>query len=269
VSTSLRSARCTENELSARHVLIALPPSSAVNYVDELNAACRLWAGPLGNGSLVFTSSIGVYGESFGNIVNETFRVDTRTKRTSLMLAAEEAVLIRKGAVVRLAGLYTKDRGPHTFWLKNGTVDAAATGCINMLHYEDAASVAIAALEKAAPGGIYLASDDNPLTRRELCQAALDSGLFPTLSMPVFTSETGVQAKICDDSYTRTTLSWSPRYKSFGEYMTTMVGGKSYSLEPLINGKPRPSARALLEVAKKKEEKKSALWLPGDEDDLL
>lgn len=246
-----------------------MPPSSAVNYVDELNAACRLWAGALGNGSLVFTSSIGVYGESFGNIVNETFRVDTRTQRTSLMLAAEEAVLVRKGAVVRLAGLYLKDRGPHTFWLKNGTVDAAATGCINMLHYEDAAGVAVAALEKASPGEVYLASDDFPLTRRELCQAALNSGLFPTSTMPVFTSETSLQSKICDDSYTRTVLAWSPRYKNFGEYMTTTIGGKPYTLEPNINGKARPSARALVELAKKKEEKKSALWLPGDEDDLL
>jgi hypothetical protein len=38
-----------------------------------------------------------------------------------------------------------KDRGPHTFWLRNGTVSSNADGLINMLHYEDAAAVAVAA----------------------------------------------------------------------------------------------------------------------------
>jgi hypothetical protein len=60
------------------------------------------------------------------------------------MLAAEEQVLHRGGSCVRLAGLYSDKRGPHTFWLKNGTVSASADGLVNMLHYEDAASAAIA-----------------------------------------------------------------------------------------------------------------------------
>jgi hypothetical protein len=67
------------------------------------------------------------------------------------MLSAEEAVLVREGSVVRLAGLYHEKRGPHTFWLQNGTIQGSPDVCINMLHYEDAAVVSIAALEK----GIY------------------------------------------------------------------------------------------------------------------
>lgn len=62
----------------------------------------------------------------------------------SRMIAAEETVLSRGGSVVRLAGLYSQDRGPHTFWLRNGTVSSNADGLVNTLHYEDAASVAIA-----------------------------------------------------------------------------------------------------------------------------
>ena len=85
VSASLRSDRTEADEVSARNVLIALPPSSSSNqYAEELHRACRLWAGTLGNGNLVFTSSIGVYGDSFGNVVNEKFRVDTRSQRTTL-----------------------------------------------------------------------------------------------------------------------------------------------------------------------------------------
>lgn len=59
---------------------------------------------------MVFTSSIGVYGESNGNTVTEDFRVDTRSSRSTNMLSAEEAVLSREGNVIRLAGLYTEKR---------------------------------------------------------------------------------------------------------------------------------------------------------------
>jgi hypothetical protein len=62
------------------------------------------------------------------------------------MISAEEQVLSRGGSCIRLAGLYTETRGPHTFWLKNGTVTSNADGLVNMLHYEDAATAAIAAV---------------------------------------------------------------------------------------------------------------------------
>ena len=61
------------------------------------------------------------------------------------MIAAEETILSRGGSVVRLAGLYALNRGPHTFWLNNGTVNANADGLVNCLHYEDAAKVSITA----------------------------------------------------------------------------------------------------------------------------
>ncbi len=51
--------------------------------------------------------------------------------------------------------------------------------------------------------------------------------------------------------------------------MVSQISGKPYVLSSLINGKPRPSASKLKEEVIKKEQKKSALWLPGDEDDLL
>jgi hypothetical protein len=44
---------------------------------------------------------------------------------------------------MRLAGLYTEQRGPHTFWMKAGEVDGDPDGTLNMLHYSDAAAAAI------------------------------------------------------------------------------------------------------------------------------
>ena len=79
----LRESRSSDDDLTARNVLVCLPPSSSSDYVDEIHLACRMWAGPLGNGNLVFTSSTAVYGDSIGNIVNENFRLDTRSLRAT------------------------------------------------------------------------------------------------------------------------------------------------------------------------------------------
>ena len=62
---------------SAKNVLICFPPSagsSTQEFFEELADACRLWAGPLGGGRLLYTSSTAVYGDSHGNNVTETFR---------------------------------------------------------------------------------------------------------------------------------------------------------------------------------------------------
>ena len=113
---------------------------------------------------------------------------------------------------------------------------------------------------------------------------------YHSLYLCQFTSATGLQAKVCDDSVTRKALGthtyrdnytqlisylyfhllldWQPVHKNFGAYMLGL-SGRPYTLSPLIGGKPRPSARKLLEAQKKQEEKRSALWLPGDDDGLL
>lgn len=52
---------------------------------------------------------------------------------------------------------------------------------------------------------------------------------------------------------------WKPKYRNFGEFMVSEVGGKTFALDESV---VRPGS-------KKAQEKKSALWLPGDEDDLF
>lgn len=114
------------------------------------------------------------------------------------MINAEEVIFGNNGAVVRLAGLYTADRGPHSFWLRSPKVDGSADGIINLVHYEDAASAVLgAALYNAgkisptnlSPGDtdfqrVFLASDNHPISRRDICLAAIDSGKFPNGKVP-------------------------------------------------------------------------------------
>jgi hypothetical protein len=155
VEPRLRESRSESDHKSAKDVVIALTPSSCSDYVGAINDAIRLWAGPIGGGSLVFTSSLAVYGDSNGNIVNEKFRLDTRSKRSTILINTEEAILQRNGIVIRLAGLYHNTRGPHTYWMNQAKagqmIESNSDGYVNMIHYEDAASIVLAALASSKP----------------------------------------------------------------------------------------------------------------------
>ena len=151
---ALRSDRSSASIGSARNVVIALTPSSD-DYINELAEACRLWAGPQ-TGGLVLTSSIGIYGEATGRIINEDSPVDSSSIRTQTMITAEEQVRQARGAVIRLSGLYNLNKGPDVYWLKSGKpIEGAADGLINMIHYDDAASAVIAALDCFDKTGIH------------------------------------------------------------------------------------------------------------------
>jgi hypothetical protein len=77
------------------------------------------------------------------------------------------------GNVVRLVGLYHAHRGAHTFFLKQGTVARPGDNIVNLLHYEDAASLAVAVLDGAGRGGtgayrgqVFIGCDNHPITFR-------------------------------------------------------------------------------------------------------
>ena len=172
----LRSNRKDDECFCARNVLICIPPSAhplGQEYALELYLASRLWAGSK-YGALLFTSSTVVYGDA-SNTVTEKFRTDSRSNRSLRMIAAEEDTLKRGGSIMRLAGLYTKDKGPHTFWLKCGEVESNADGMVNLIHYEDAASAVVTALLREKTETIYLASDEEPVSRENICKAAVVS----------------------------------------------------------------------------------------------
>jgi len=235
VEPSVRSERASKlaqrGEAKYPHVVFCVPPSKNEDYVGEVQGALELWSG---KGGFVFTSSGGVFAEDNGGIVDETAPLSTNP-RMSKILEAERVVAAAGGTVMRLAGLYTQTRGPHTFWLAKGEVGATEEGIINLLHYEDAARATMAGLLHhhtiGADNGknkkderILLISDDNPLTRKQICEAAVASPLFEGQSeMPVFKpSEEGKKSlgKVYDTSRSRAALGgWVPKYPSFKTFM--------------------------------------------------
>ena len=264
VLPKLREERTEDDEFASRNVIVCVPPGQANgyqgDYPEELAEASRLWAGPNGGGLLILVSSTSIYGESDQNRVTETFRVDSRSARSTRAIESEQQFLERDGTVLRLAGLYNDHKGPHNYWMKKvssgETIEGESDGIINMLHYEDAASVALQCIQHGCRNTIYLASDGNPISRMDMCHAAIASKQFPLAeNKPItFSGMAGyAKGKTVDCSWTEESLQWTPKYRSFNSYMRRL-GGEDC---------PDPPRK----VDKKEEEGKSLLWMPGDDED--
>lgn len=125
-----------------------------------------------GAGKFVFTSSGGVYAEDDGKAVDEQSPVSD-SARAQKLLECERAVLEEGGTVVRLAGLYTLERGAHNYWCKAGSVEGRPDGLIGLVSYEDAAGsvVSVLSADRAKVAGeIFLICDGQEQSRQDICK---------------------------------------------------------------------------------------------------
>lgn len=172
---------------------------------------------------------------SYGGADGETVNEDSPTAdpeanpRVGRLVRAEEACIKNDGCCLRLAGLYSLDRGAHNYWLTSGKGEVAgrADGIINLLHYDDAAGACVAALRAGAGktrGRIFLVSDGNPTTRQGICESALQAKLYSDAEMPVFLGgENDPKGKVYDGSATNEVLGWKSRYVSFDDFMSSQA----------------------------------------------
>lgn len=112
--------------------------------------------------------------------------------------------------------------------MTSGTVvNSSAGGIINMLHYDDAASACLAALN-AGPavcsGKTFLISDGHPMSRYDICASALKAAVYRGYKIPEFTGDNDnplALGKVYDGSASNAALQWSPSNKSFDSVMET------------------------------------------------
>lgn len=204
------------------YVLFSASPSGNEGYAAKVASALDYWDKDAPGACFVFTSSAGVCAEQNGGTVTETSPVGSGP-RSERLLAAEKAVLAAGGCVVRLAGLYLEARGAHNYWLTQEEVAQRPDGLINQVHYRDAANSAVAALLRGSAGNVYLAADDKPLTREQICIEARRAPRFAGRQVPKFTGSDGGIGKIVDSSSTRAAIDWQPKYKTFGAFIDTLV----------------------------------------------
>ncbi|XP_019198843.1 PREDICTED: uncharacterized protein LOC109192594 [Ipomoea nil] len=199
------------------YVIFCAPPSRTEDYPADVKEAALNWNG---EGCFLFTSSSAPY-DCFDNGPCNEDSPDVpigRSPRTDVLLKAEKAVLEFGGSVVRLAGLYKADRGAHTFWLSKGTLEIRPDHILNLIHYEDAASLAVVILKKKLRSRIFLGCDNHPLSRQELMDLVNKSGKY-SQKFKGFTGTSDPLGKKLNNSKTRAELGWEPKYPSFAQFL--------------------------------------------------
>lgn len=202
------------------YVIFCAPPSKSPDYAGEVREAALSWNG---EGSFVFTSSSALVDCTDNGFCDEDTPVVPlgKSPRTDVLLKAENVVLGHGGCVLRLSGLYKADRGAHTFWLKKGKSELRPDHMVNLIHYEDAASLAIAIMKKKLRARVFVGSDNHPLSRQGIMDLVNKSGKFNG-KFEGFTGTDGPLGKRLINSKTRAEIGWQPKYSSFAEYLEVM-----------------------------------------------
>ena len=144
---------------------------------------------------LVYASSTGVYGQTDGEWVDEASAACPLHESGKVCLEAEERVFawaatrenVAKTIVLRLAGLYGPGRLVRRSIVENGEpIPGDPEKFLNLVHIDDAAGAAAAALAADRAESIYLIADDRPVTRREYYtrMAALLGAPEPSFESP-------------------------------------------------------------------------------------
>ncbi|CAH9061660.1 unnamed protein product [Cuscuta epithymum] len=199
------------------YVIFCAPPSRTEDYPADVREAALKWNA---EGSFMFTSSSAPYDcHDNGPCDEDTPVVPIGTSpRTDVLLKAEKAALEYGGCVLRLAGLYKADRGAHTYWLSKGTSDFGGDHIVNLIHYEDAASLAVLILKKKFRGRIFLGCDNHPVSRQQVMDLVNKSGKY-SQKFKGFTGTSDPLGKKLNNSKTRAELGWEPKYRSFAEFL--------------------------------------------------
>ena len=213
-----------------RHVVFAAPPSGNANYSAEVAAAAQRVDWSDDAASFVFTGSAGIYAVQEGECCEDAeVNPASSSERTARLVASEEACIAAGGCVLRLAGLYHATRGAHSYYLSlmraGKTADASAHALLNLIHYDDAATLVVTALRKGARGAVYLGADGAPISRDAMMRATLEASCSREEADALGASlENGnffvgridaPEGKRLNAQWTRTKLEWEPAHASF------------------------------------------------------
>lgn len=185
----------------------------------------------------VYTSSTGVYGQTAGEVVDETSLAEPDAPTARILRDTEELLLEAArttgfpAIILRLAGIYGPGRG---YWLRQflageARIEGDGSRVLNLVHRDDAAGAIRAALERGEPGRIYNVVDDAPATQRELLTwlaETLERPLPPSVSADgVANRKRGLTSKRVSNRRLREELAFRPACPSFREGFAAELAG--------------------------------------------
>lgn len=194
------SAELGDAIAGATHILVSIPPGEAGDPVLTVTAPAVAAAPELR--SVVYLSTVGVYGDHAGAWVDETTAPNPKSARSMARLAAEAAWcghVTRAGAplaILRLAGIYGPGRNALAN-LRDGTARRIVKPgqVFNRIHVADIAS-AVAAAFRLGVDGIFNVTDDEPGPPQDVIAFAAGLlGIDPPPEIPFDSAELSPMAR--------------------------------------------------------------------------
>jgi nucleoside-diphosphate-sugar epimerase len=175
--------RLSEGLREAQAVLITMGPDSdepgredaILRHADSLFSQARKLK------TLVYLSTIGVYGDRDGAWIDETAAPDSQQARSIRRVAAEKSwqgLGEELGAAVfimRLGGIYGPGRNPLEKVLKGDARRIIKPGQVfNRIHVVDIAGAVLAAIQTPSAAGLYNVVDDEPTPPQDVIAHAAE-----------------------------------------------------------------------------------------------
>jgi nucleoside-diphosphate-sugar epimerase len=151
------------------HLIISVPTGSKEGEEDPVLFALRHQLVSTIQETIqwvAYLSTIGVYGETNGQIVDETAPVQSNVRRSQFRIVAEKLWLETTNLPIhlfRIAGIYGPGRGTITK-IRSGTASRIHIPgrMFNRIHVDDIVNILQASAAHPNPGGIYNVCDDEP-----------------------------------------------------------------------------------------------------------
>ena len=94
---------------------------------------------------------------------------------------------------------------------------------MNLIHYDDAASLVVAALTNGSKSTVYLGCDNNPRTRQALADAA-GAAMGGECKFTGGPDSPGGSGRAMNNAWTREALGgWEPKWSTFEECMQSQA----------------------------------------------
>ncbi|MHB8667145.1 MAG: SDR family oxidoreductase [Burkholderiales bacterium] len=167
-------------------LVLHLAPPGDSGERDRRSASLIAALSPRPPQRLVYISTSGVYGDCGGAWVDEDRPLAPQSPRGARRADAERALFAwgeQSGvavAVLRVPGIYAADRLPTAQLLRGAPVLREEDDVYsNHIHADDLAAVCVTALERAAPGRAYNASDDSEMKMGDYFDLVADRARLP------------------------------------------------------------------------------------------
>jgi nucleoside-diphosphate-sugar epimerase len=168
----------------------------------------------------LLVSSTSVYRQLQGEAVTEESPAEPETATGRVLRVAEKVALGGAATVVRSSGIYGPKRGVlfERFRRGEAVIEGDGLRWINQIHQRDLMAALAHLIEAGAPGEIYNATDDTPVTYLDYyawCSKFLSQPMPP--HGPINTErKRGITNKRVSNAKLRAT-GWTPMYPSFRE----------------------------------------------------